>query len=56
MGVYHDIVRMIWPFLAGRIIWEFRYRRSKMEKIYRRIRTVYTIANTDCDDNHGPER
>jgi hypothetical protein len=34
-------------FLAGRMIWEFGYRRSKMEKIYRRIRTVYTIANTD---------
>jgi len=33
-------------FLAGRMIWEFGYRRSKMEKIYRRIRTVYTIANT----------
>jgi hypothetical protein len=28
------------------MIWEFGYRRSKMEKIYRRIRTVYTIANT----------
>ena len=34
-------------FLAGRMIWEFGYRRSKMEKIYRRIRTVYTTANTD---------
>ena len=34
-------------FLAGRMIWEFGYRRSKMEKIYRRIRTVYTIANTE---------
>ena len=34
-------------FLGGRMIWEFGYRRSKMEKIYRRIRTVYTIANTD---------
>jgi hypothetical protein len=33
-------------FLAGRMIWEFGYRRSKMEKIYRRIRTVYTTANT----------
>ena len=33
-------------FLARRMIWEFGYRRSKMEKIYRRIRTVYTIANT----------
>jgi len=33
-------------FLAGRMIWEFGYRRSKMEKIYRRIRTVYTIAST----------
>lgn len=32
--------------LAGRMIWEFGYRRSKMEKIYRRIRTVYTTANT----------
>ena len=28
------------------MIWEFGYRRNKMEKIYRRIRTVYTIANT----------
>jgi hypothetical protein len=35
-------------FLAGRMIWEFEYRRSKIETIYRRIRTVYTIANTDC--------
>jgi hypothetical protein len=35
-------------FLAGRIIWEFGYRRSKMERIYRRMRTVYTIANTAC--------
>ena len=34
-------------FLGGRMIWEFGYRRSKMEKIYRRIRTVYTTANTD---------
>jgi hypothetical protein len=33
-------------FLSGRMIWEFEYRRSKMDKIYRRIRTVYTIANT----------
>lgn len=33
-------------FLAGRIIWEFGYRRSKAEKKYRRIRTVYTIAYT----------
>ena len=33
-------------FLAGRMIWEFGYRRIKTEKIYRRIRTVYTIANT----------
>ena len=32
--------------LGGRMIWEFEYRRCKMEKIYRRIRTVYTIANT----------
>jgi hypothetical protein len=31
-------------FLGGRMIWEFGYRRSKMEKIYHRIRTVYTIA------------
>ena len=37
-------------FLAGRMIWEFGYRRSKMEKIYRRIRTVYTIANTGHPD------
>ena len=36
-------------FLAGRMIWEFGYRRSKMEKIYRRIRTVYTTANTGLD-------
>jgi hypothetical protein len=28
------------------MIWDFGYRRSKMEKIYRRIRTVYTTANT----------
>ena len=36
-------------FLSGRMIWEFEYRRSKVDKIYRRIRTVYTIANTgDC--------
>jgi hypothetical protein len=33
------------------MIWEFGYRRSKMEKIYRRIRTVYTIANTDREQN-----
>ena len=33
-------------FLAGRMIWEFGYRRSKMEKIYRRIRTVDTTDNT----------
>jgi len=38
-------------FLAGRMIWEFGYRRSKMEKIYRRIRTVYTIANTGSLDS-----
>jgi hypothetical protein len=37
---------MIWPFLAGRMILRFGYRRRKMEKISRRIRTVYTIANT----------
>ena len=41
-------------FLAGRMIWEFGYRRSKMEKIYRRIRTVYTIANTALgSDKYG---
>jgi hypothetical protein len=28
------------------MICEFEYRRSKLEQIYRRIRTVYTIANT----------
>jgi len=39
-------------FLAGRMIWEFGYRRSKMEKIYRRIRTVYTIANTVSYHQH----
>ena len=32
--------------LAGGMIWEFQYRRSKMEKIFRRIRPVYTVANT----------
>jgi hypothetical protein len=41
-------------FLAGRMIWEFGYRRSKMEKIYRRIRTVYTTANTVHAWTHDP--
>jgi hypothetical protein len=36
-------------FLGSRMIWEFGYRRSKVEKIYRRTRTVYTIANTKED-------
>jgi hypothetical protein len=40
-------------FLARRMIWEFGYRRSKMEKIYRRIRTVYTIANTGYKANEN---
>jgi hypothetical protein len=35
-------------FLAGHMIWEFGYYRSKIETIYCCIRTVYTIANTDC--------
>ena len=43
-------------FLAGRMIWEFGYRRSKMEKIYRRIRTVYTIANTEHGSYELSER
>ena len=38
------------------MIWEFGYRRSKMEKIYRRIRTVYTIANTGVFEVSNPKR
>jgi hypothetical protein len=43
-------------FLGGRMILEFEYRRSKMEKIYRRIRTVYTIANTEISNSYFQDR